>query len=309
MSKIVTAMHLFKNKPGEFKASIIKLIAPLLSDRTYLSKIFYYRMGQKINWDAPVTYNEKLQWLKLNDRNPKYTTLVDKYEVKSHVIQIIGKEHVAKTIGVWEKLEEIDFSNLPQQFVLKTTHGGGNCGVIICKDKSKLDICKIKKTLRQALKQNLYRDSREWPYKNIRRRIIAEEYLEDLTTGELRDYKFFCFNGKVKALFVATERQTRKEPFFNFFDRNYDELDIKQGHPRAESWPARPEKFDEMVNIAERLSYGLPHVRVDLYQVNGKVFFGEYTFYHFGGMVPFEPKSWDKTFGDWLQLPTLNKQQ
>ena len=304
MGRIKTAIRLLKNHPGEFKASLVKMIAPLLSDKAYLSRMFYYRMGKKIDWDAPKTYSEKLQWLKLYDRNPRYTSLVDKYEVKDYVSGIVGEEHVAHTLGVWESPEDIDFDKLPQRFVLKTTHGGGNCGVIICRDKSKLDYGKTIKSMRHSLSQDLYRDSREWPYKKIHKRIIAEEFLEDKETGELRDYKFFCFDGKVRALFVATERQTREEPFFNFFDKSYEPLDIKQGHPRSEKMPERPEKFDEMKAIAEKLSIGLPHVRIDLYQANGTVYFGEFTFYHFGGMVPFEPASWDRTFGDWLTLPS-----
>lgn len=306
MSKFSTAVYLLRNRPREFKASLVKFLSPLLTDKCYLSMMYYYRMGRKINWKAPLTYNEKLQWLKLHDRNPNYTALVDKYEVKSHVIQLIGKEHVAETLGIWNSPDEIDYSALPHRFVLKTTHGGGNFGVIICKDKTKLDVYETRKTLERSLSQDLYRDSREWPYKNIQKRIIAEEYLEDRATGEIRDYKFFCFNGIVKALFVATERQTRKEPFFNFFDRDYNRLEIKQGHPRADKWPERPKKFEEMIEIAERLSDGIPHVRIDLYEVNGIVYFGEFTFYHFGGMVPFEPSSWDKVFGEWLVLPAVN---
>lgn len=303
MSKITTALRLLHNNSGEFKASLIRMIAPVLSDKTYLSKMFYYMMGRQINWEKPETYSEKLQWLKLYDRNPEYTKLVDKYEVKSYVTQKVGEQYVAKTLGVYDRPEEIDFAALPQRFVLKTTHGGGNCGVIICKDKSKIDNEKTIATLKSSLKQDLYRDSREWPYKNVKKRVLVEEFLEDKETGELRDYKFFCFDGKVKALFVATERQTREEPYFNFFDKDYKPLDIKQGHPRSDNWPERPEKFSEMVYIAEKLSAGIPHVRVDLYQANGKVYFGEYTFYHFGGIVPFEPESWDKVFGEWLKLP------
>ncbi len=304
MGKFSTAIRLLKNHPGEFKASLVKMIAPLLSDKAYLSKMFYYRMGKQIDWDAPKTFNEKLQWLKLYDRNPRYSSLVDKYEVKDYVAGLIGKEHVARTLGIWESPEAIDFDKLPQRFVLKTTHGGGNCGVVICRNKSRLDYGKTIESMRRSLNQDLYRDSREWPYKNIQKRIIAEEFLEDKETGELRDYKFFCFDGKVRALFVATERQAREEPFFNFFDDNYNSLDIKQGHPRADKWPERPTRYEEMKAIAEELSAGLPHVRIDLYQANNTVYFGEFTFYHFGGMVPFEPASWDRTFGDWLNLPS-----
>lgn len=303
MSKISTAIRLIKENRGELKASIVKLFSPLFPDRRYLSLMFRYRMGYNINWERPKTFSEKLQWLKIYDRNPIYTKLVDKYEVKDYVSRLIGDKHVAKTLGIWNTPDEIDFSILPQQFVLKTTHGGGNSGVIICKDKDRLNLKATRHTLSESMQQDLYRDSREWPYKNVKRRIIAEEFLEDKMTGELRDYKLFCFNGKVRALFVATERQTRKEPFFDFFDRDYRNLNIKQGHPNAEVPPQRPDLFEQMVTIAEQLSKNIPHVRVDLYQVNGQIYFGEYTFYHFGGMVRFDPEKWDTIFGDWLTLP------
>lgn len=308
MSKLNTAFYLLKNNDGEFKASLLKTFAFLFSDKTYLSKLFEYRMGYKIDWDSPRTFSEKLQWLKLYDRNPLYTKLVDKYEVKKYVSDCVGNQYVAKTLGVWDDPESVDISSLPDRFVLKTTHGGGNTGVIICKDKNSLNIEKMRKSLAASMKQDLYRDSREWPYKNVRKRIIAEEFLEDAATGELRDYKFFCFDGKVRALFIATERQTRKEPFFNFFDRDFNVLNLKQGHPRAEVPPTKPETFEEMVNIAGKLSKGIPHVRVDLYDANGKVYFGELTFYHFGGTVPFQPNEWDEIFGGWINLPNPNKQ-
>lgn len=306
MSKVSTAFRLIKENPGEFKASIVKIFSPMLSDKRYLSLMFRYRMGYDIDWENPKSYSEKLQWLKLNDRNPLYTKLVDKYEVKQYVTERIGDSYVAKTLGVWDSPQEVDFQGLPQRFVLKTTHGGGNSGVIICKDKTIIDEEKLRHALALSMGQDLYRDSREWPYKDVKRRIIAEEYLEDKETGELRDYKFFCFNGEVKALFVATERQTRKEPFFNFFDREFNSLELRQGHPCAPVPPAKPVLFEEMVSIAEKLSADMPHVRVDLYQANGQIYFGEFTFYHFGGMVHFEPESWDKCFGDWLTLPVIN---
>lgn len=303
MSKISTALRLFQSNRGEFMASLVKTFSFLFSDKSYLSKMFKYRMGYSINWNNPKSYSEKLQWLKIYDHNPLYTKLVDKYAVKSYVKEKIGADHIAKLLGVWDSPDQIDYDSLPQKFVLKTTHGGGNLGVIICKDKSKLDRERTKSILETSMKYDLYRDSREWPYKNVVRRIIAEEYLEDVSTNELRDYKFFCFDGKVKALFVATDRQTRKEPFFNFFDENYNVLEVMQGHPRADNPPIKPAKFSEMISIAEILSKGLPHVRVDLYEANNIVYFGELTFYHFGGMVKFEPEEWDYTFGSWLKLP------
>lgn len=303
MSKIQTAIHLLTNNRNAFCAQLIQQFAFLFSDKRYLDLIFRYRMGYRINWDNPTTFSEKLNWLKVNDHNPLYTKLVDKESVKAFVSERVGAEYVIPTLGVWENPEDIQFESLPERYVLKTTHGGGNEGVIICKDKRNFDTGATLSKLNRSMKQDLYRDSREWPYKNVEKRIICEPYVEDKKTGELRDYKFFCFDGEVKALFVATDRQKREEPFFNFFDSDYNPLPIKQGHPVSDVYPEKPESFELMKEIASKLSKGFPHVRVDLYEVNGKVLFGELTFYHFGAVVPFEPIEWDYKFGEWIKLP------
>ena len=302
MSKFSTAIKLLMTNRNEFLAQLVKQFAFLFSDKKYLDLTFRYRMGCKINWDNPRTFNEKLNWLKIHDHNPLYTKLVDKESVKSYISSIVGAEYVIPTITMWNSPKEIDFDKLPDQFVLKTTHGGGNDGVVICRDKRVFDKQLAIKKLIKAMKQDLYRDSREWPYKNVEKHIICEPYIEDKKTGELRDYKFFCFDGKVKALFVATERQKRDEPFFNFFDENFNPLPIKQGHPVSPNIPEKPETFDSMKRIASRLSEGFPHVRVDLYEANGNVLFGELTLYHFGAVVPFEPRDWDYKFGEWIKL-------
>lgn len=295
----------FKN-PFRLGIFIIRKISPLIKDdERYLRLYYYINMHKSLNIKAPTTYNEKINWLKLYDHNPFYTTLVDKLKVKDYVTEKIGADHVIQTLGVWERAEEIEWDKLPNRFVLKTTQGGGNIGVMICRDKSNFDKNKAVSNMNAALKQDLYSSSREWPYKNVKPLIFAEEYMED-EHGELRDYKFFCFNGKCRMLFVATERQTREEPFFNFFDENYNPLPFKQGHPVNPVIPEKPEGFDEMKRIAEQLSAGLPHVRMDLYVINGKVYFGEYTFYHFGGVVPFEPSSWDLKLGNMIELPHID---
>lgn len=305
MSKISTAIRLlFKNK-NAFIAQCVLQFASLLNDKTYIDLMFKYRLMYKMNWNNPQTFNEKLNWLKLNDRNPLYPKLVNKESVKAFVAERIGTEYIIPTIGKWNSPDEIDFDLLPNQFVLKTTHGGGNTGVVICKDKKNFNTKVAVKQLRKAMKQDLYLTSREWPYKNINKQIICEPYIEDKKTGELRDYKFFCFDGIVKALFVATDRQKREEPFFNFFDDNYSPLSIKQGHPVSPIIPEKPILFDKMKEIASRLSKGFPHVRVDLYEVNDKILFGELTFYHFGALTPFEPQLWDYKFGDWIKLPNV----
>lgn len=266
-----------------------------------VSQVFKERMGYELNLENPQTYNEKLQWMKLYYHNPLYTTLVDKYAVKQYVEERIGKEYLIPTIGVWDRFDDIDFEKLPQQFVLKCTHDSG--GLVICKDKSKLDVQKARESITKCLKHNFYFSGFEWPYKNVKPRIIAEQYMEDSKTKELRDYKFFCFDGVVKYLFIATDRQNREEPYFDFFDADFNYLDMRQGHPNAPALPEKPLCFEEMKALAAKLSTGMPHVRVDFYEVDGKVYFGEFTFFHHGGWTPFDPEKWDLTFGKEITLP------
>lgn len=268
----------------------------------YIKKVFYKRMGYPLNLDSPQTYNEKLQRLKLYDHNPLYTKLVDKYEVKQYVADEIGNQYVIPTLGVWDRFDDIDFHSLPNQFVLKCTHDSG--GIVICKDKEHFDMSKARKLLNKHLRRNFYYMGFEWPYKNVKPRIIAEKYMEDLETQELRDYKFFCFNGVVKMLFVATERQKEGEDVkFDFFDADYNHLPFKQGHEHAPEVPQKPKQFLEMKKLASKLSVGIPQVRVDLYEVNGTVFFGEMTFFHHGGWTKFDPMEWDYKVGGWFNLP------
>ena len=287
------------------RKSLTIRMARHLPDKLYLSLKFYMEFKRFPNWDNPQSYSEKLQWLKLYDRNPKYTMMVDKYAVKEYVADIIGDEYVIPTLGVWEKPEDIEWDRLPNQFVLKTTHGGGNDGVVICRNKTTFNKQKANDLLNKDLKSDLYVVWREWPYKNVPKRIIAEKYIEpDPKTNDLSDYKFFCFDGKVKCLFVATERQNPNEEVkFDFFDADYNHLPFRQGHDHAKVTPPKPRNFELMKQLAEQLSKGLTHVRVDLYDIGEKVLFGEMTFFHFSGMVKFEPEEWDCKIGDWLKLP------
>ncbi len=277
-----------------------------MPDKPYLQIFFLLKMGKVLHLKRPKSYNEKLQWLKLYNHQPEYTKMVDKYAVKDYVAGIIGKEYVIPTLGVWDKPEDIDFDSLPDQFVLKTTHGGGNTGVIVCKDKSKLDRVDAISRLRKSMRQDLFKSQREWPYKNVKRRILAEAYMEDAQTKELRDYKFFAFDGEVKALFIATDRGSG-DVKFDYYDANFNHLDLVQQHPMSGMDIQKPACFEEMKEIAGKLSVGMPHVRVDLYEVNGKVYFGEYTFSHHGGCVPFHPIKWDYEFGSWIKLPNVTK--
>ena len=272
-----------------------------LSDEDFIKKIFEPSLGYPINLDNPISYSEKLQWLKLHDRNPNYVSLVDKSTAKDYVARVIGEKYIIPTLGVWDHFDDIDFNSLPNQFVLKCTHDSG--GIVICKDKNSFNKSKAKKIIEAGQKKSFYYFGREYPYKDVPHRIIGEVYMEDNAVHELRDYKFFTFNGCVKALFVAADRQTEGKPTtFDFFDTEYNHLPIKQGHPNAEITPEKPKNFELMIELAEKLAAGIPHVRIDFYEVNGKVFFGEMTFYHFSGFTPFIPIEWDYKFGEWLDL-------
>lgn len=278
-----------------------------LPDKIYLKYRFRLAMAQKLNLNNPLTYNEKLQWLKLYNRRPEYTMMVDKIKVKEYVASVIGSEYIIPTLGTWENPNDIDFNKLPNRFVLKCNHNSG-LGMFICKDKNKIDVENIKKELRKGLKENYFKRNREWPYKNVPRRILAEQYVDpELGKDDLPDYKFFCFNGKVKALFIATNRTKGEHAVrFDFYDEHFNHLPFTNGHPNADILPGKPVSFEKMKQLAEKLSKNIPHVRIDLYDVNGKILFGEMTFFHWSGMIPFEPQEWDYKFGSWIQLP-LNR--
>lgn len=277
----------------------IRYMLRFLPDDLYIQLNYFAHFKKFCNLKNPVTFNEKLNWLKLHDRNPMYTRIVDKYEAKKYVADIIGNEYIIPTLGVWDRFDDIDIDTLPDQFVLKCTHDSE--GLVIVKDKCKLDKVAAKEKIEAALAQNFYYIGREWPYKDVKPRIIAEQYMEDHVDGELRDYKFFCFNGEPKALFIASERATSVK--FDYFDLDFNHLDIRQKYPNADKPIRKPVRFEKMVNLARRLSAGFPHIRVDFYEVEGKLYFGELTFYHFSGFMPFQPDRWDKIFGDWLALP------
>lgn len=273
-----------------------------MPDREYLQRRFQAEFGKSLNLDSPQTFNEKLQWLKLYNRKPEYTMMVDKYKVREYIAQELGEEYLIPLLGVWDDPDEIDFDALPDQFVLKCNHNSG-LGMCICKDKSKLDIPKVKDELRKGLQQNYYLSNREWPYKDVPRKIIAEKYMED-ASGDLKDYKFYCFNGVMKFVMINSDRNTDKPTRADYFDRDFNWLDFTWGYSHAEVQPQKPEQFEEMVAIAERLSKGLPHIRVDLYDCNGKIYFGELTFFDGSGFDKIEPLEWDYKIGEMLKLPS-----
>lgn len=274
-----------------------------MPDKLYIELNYLCHLGEKLNLKNPKTYNEKLQWLKLYNRDNKYTEMVDKYKVREYIKEKIGEEYLIPLLGVWDNVNDIDFDSLPNQFVLKCTHDSG--GVIICKDKSKLNIRETKKKLKKLLKRNFYKLHREWPYKNIPHKIIAEKYMVDESGTQLKDYKFFCFSGEPKALFIATDRNI--DTRFDFYDLDFNHLDVTNGHKNSEKDIKKPSGFKKMIELSKILSEDIPHVRVDFYDINGKIYFGEMTFFHWSGFVPFEPKKYDYIFGEWLKLPDTKR--
>ena len=282
------------------KKTLAKRVLRVLPDGTYLRLRYLIAFRKPLHLKNPRTFNEKLQWLKLYDRNPEYTRMVDKFEAKKYVAERIGEEYIVPTLGVWDRFDEIDFDALPDQFVLKCTHDSG--GLVICKDKKSLDLDAARRKITSCLKENYYWDYREWPYKHVKPRIIAEPYLHDDETGELRDYKFYTFGGEVKALMIISGRDT-PDASGDYFDAEFHHLDMQWGYKNAKTLPAPPKSMEEMIRLAQLLSKSTPELRVDFYEINGKPFFGEMTFFDGGGFEKIVPEKWDRIFGDWVTLP------
>lgn len=290
-----------KNK-YDFWAHALNRLVYVLPDKWYLFFRFKNRVGYWPHLNHPRTFNEKLQWLKLNDRHAEYTQMVDKIDAKKYVASIIGDKYIIPTLGVWNSVDEIEWDKLPNQFVIKVSSDSG--GIVVCKDKQTLDIEKAKEKLTNGWGKNYYVHNKEYPYRDLTPRIIAEEYKEDESGYELRDYKIFCFNGEPKLLFVASDRQNAGEDTkFDFFDLNWNHLPFTNGHPNSKEHIARPKNFEEMLEIAKKLSVGIPQVRIDLYNCNGKIYFGEITFFHWSGMTAFDPVEWDFKLGKMIKLP------
>lgn len=300
------AWNALLHNPKHILFAILRRVPWIIADdKLYLSLMYKFSLGKTINWDNPTTFNEKLNWLKLYDRKQEYVLMVDKIAVKDYVRQIIGEQYVIPLLYVWNNPNEINWEVLPNQFVIKTNHDGGGHGVCVVKDKKAVDKNAIMKELWDSYKRNPYIIGREWPYKMVNHKILVEEFMEDLSSGELPDYKFFCFNGQVKAVYIATERHTG-DVKFDYFDQDFNHLDVVQTHPMSKYPIPKPASFELMKLLASKLSKGIPHVRVDFYEVNGKPYFGEMTFYNLGGFAPFHPDKWDKIFGDWIDLSLVN---
>lgn len=270
-----------------------------VSSRLYLKITYKAYVGKSLNLENPKTFNEKIQWLKLNDQNPDYVNLSDKHLVRDFVEKTIGSQYLIPQLGVWKKFEDIDFDKLPNQFVLKCNHDSGS--VVICKDKSTLDKKKIKKFLNKRLAQNYYWSGREDNYRNIRPRIIAEMLLKS-ECEDILDYKIFCFDGKPR--FVQVDVGRFSNHCRNFYDLNWDFIDVQYGCKNDKKrGSAKPLNFSEMLTLAEKLSKNIPHVRVDFYEVGGKIYFGEMTFHHGSGLMKICPDMYDYLWGDFLKLP------
>lgn len=294
-------MHIIRKIINHSIKAFLKLFGWCINDKTYYRLQYYAILGKIPNIDKPSLYTEKLQWLKLYDHNPLYTKIVDKYEVKQYISKLIGEQYIIPTIGVWNSPKDIDFNTLPNEFVLKTTFGGGGDGIAICRDKKHSDISVIRKKIEKSFNTNPYVRAREWPYKNVPHRVIAEKYMED-DSGELRDYKFYCFDGVPKVMLVASNRFTNHN--FNYFDMDFNVLPITSAMgAHADASFERPECFDEMKEIAAKLSAGFAQVRVDLYYCEGKTYFGELTLYDSSGFDDLNSEEWNQKFGDWLKLP------
>lgn len=279
-----------------------------LPTKIFLKLKYRIRLNKKLNIDYPQTFNEKLQWLKIYNKKDKYTIMVDKYEAKKYVANKIGEEYIIPTFGVWKNFDEINFSELPEQFVLKCTHDSG--GLVICRDKKEFDIEKAKTKINKSLKRNYYYSGREWPYKNIKPRIIAEKYMQKGNCLELKDYKFYCFNGEPRYLYVSEGLENHHTASISFLDMNFEKAPFgRSDYKQFEILPEKPKKFEEMKDLARILSKDIIFLRVDFYEIEGKIYFGELTFCPCSGFMPFDPPEYDKILGDMLKLPSEKKEE
>lgn len=283
------------------KDNISDIVVRLLPDKLYLQMVYRRNMGQRLNLKNPVTFQEKIQWLKLYNRRPEYTRMVDKYAVKKYVESVIGAEYIIPTLGVWNRAEEIDFESLPDKFVLKTTHDSG--GVVVCRDKATLDKMATIKMLRERLKHNIFYHTREWPYKNVTPRIIAEKFLENSGSNDLVDYKVYCFGGRPEFIQVIQNRTT--EETIDFFDMDWNHQEFVGLNPHCNNALRLPRceiDLKRIRELTEKLSIGIPFVRIDFYNVNGKIYFGEITFFPASGLGIFSPGQWNATIGQMIDL-------
>lgn len=308
MPSIKRAFNYILHNRTQFVDSCVKNLGFMIPDKQYLELRFRFNMGYWPNFNNPKTFNEKINWLKLYNRKPEYTVMVDKYAVKDYVASKIGEEYIIPTLGVWSTPEEIEWDKLPNQFVLKTTHGGGSCGVVVCPDKSKLNREDAVAKLRDSMNSDIYTILREWPYKNVKKQIIAEKFMApriSAASNDLEDYKFFCFNGEPKYCQVIRDRHTKET--IDFYDMEWNHQEFVGLNPVARNGltpVARPVHLNDMIHICRELSKDIPFVRVDLYVIDDREYFGELTFYPASGFGCFTPEEWSCKLGDILTMPT-----
>lgn len=299
---MLNSLSYYIKSPKRFLLGLIKHSRILIPDKIYICWQYKLSNGVKLHLHNPQTFTEKIQWLKLYNRKPEYSRMVDKYEVKKHVASIIGDEYIIPTYGAWNRFDDIDFEKLPEQFILKSTHGSH--AAIICSNKNKFDKNKAKKLFEKYQKKSPYVDFGEWAYKDVKPRIIAEKFMQNGNDKELTDFKFFCFNGEVKYCQVIKNRSV--DETIDFFDIKWKHQEFVGLNPLASNSSNEimpPQNYDEMLRIATKLSQNIPFVRIDLYEINGKVYFGEITFYPGGGLGFFTPLHWNKILGDMITLP------
>lgn len=289
------------DKKYRFQYRLCKGHFDSLTDEAYLKKIYKLYVGRKLNLESPATYTEKLQWLKLHDRQPIYTVMQDKYLVREFIAKTIGEEYLIPLLGVWEDPKEIDFDSLPNQFVLKCNHDCAS--VIICRDKSELDRDAAIEKLKECLRRNYWIGGREWAYKGIPPKVIAEQYLQDGSSETLTDYKFFCCNGKAKMLLLASGTAHTKERRLDYYDTDFHRLPIVRGSiANSQIDNKKPEQLDLLISLAEKIASGIPFIRVDFYLIQGKPYFGEVAFYPSSGLAEFHPIEWEKRVGSWIDI-------
>lgn len=284
---------------------LFRKLSRLIPDRIYLQIVYFKHFRRFINFNNPKTFNEKIQWLKLNYRNEEYTKLVDKYRVKQYITKLIGEEYVIPTLGVWNNVDDIDFKSLPEKFVLKCNNDSG--GIVICKNKKDFDEAKAKSFLKERLKNNGYWYGRKWPYKNVKPCIIAEKYMEDSISKDIKDYKFFCFNGSMEFFDIDIDRFIEHRA--NYYDRNGNFLPFGKTYcpPDYTKKIEMPKNLDKMIELAETISHNTVLSRIDFYEIDGQVYFGEITFYPGSGFSPFTDEKWDYKLGDMIDLPNIKK--
>lgn len=294
-------LNMLKNLTSQQKMNLYySPFVKILPSTIFLRIHYRVSIGKRLNFTDPQTFNEKMQWLKLYYHDPVFTIMVDKYEVKDYVSRKIGENYVIPSLGVYDSFEDINFDELPNQFVLKCTHDSG--GIAICKDKSRFDYSKARERLSRSLSRNYYYLGREWPYKNVKPRILVEEYMENKNRSNLDVYKILTFNGIPRIVQTIQNDKTPLESI-DYFDSDWNKLDMRQDYPNSTNPLEKPTCLDEMLQLAAILGKGIPFLRVDLYEIDGKVYFSEFTFYSDCGFAPFTPSDWDNTLGSWIQLP------